>query len=280
MIATTVHLIACMLVFSFVEKLWPSSAPHKWWRRPLLVDVCSWLILPLAVSGGIALAVLSTDALAAAGERNGWWDWLTQMRAGLGRVSLIIQIAIAFLAVDFLSYWVHRAYHRFPLLWSFHLMHHSSENLDWLSTLRLHPISQMINTAVIAAPLLLTGLPVKAVLVANALDGFSAELVHANVPWNFGPLRYLFVSPVFHHWHHARSHANSETKPASNFGAALSIWDRIFRTSLHCPDRPACFGVDDAPAPNFWSLIFHPLRPYVSNIQRVKKRKYPRNRSL
>src|SRR6478672_8150407 len=72
MIAAAVHLIVCMVVFSMVERLWPSPAAHKWWRRPLVLDICSWLILPLAVGAGITLAVLSTDAVL---PRQYLWPW-------------------------------------------------------------------------------------------------------------------------------------------------------------------------------------------------------------
>jgi sterol desaturase/sphingolipid hydroxylase (fatty acid hydroxylase superfamily) len=180
---------------------------------------------------------------------------------------LFIQILLTFIAVDFLSYWIHRAYHRFPFLWSFHVMHHTSEQVDWLSTLRLHPVSQMIDTALIAGSLLLAGLPLRAVVAANALIGFSAVLTHANVPWTFGPLGRLFVSPAFHHWHHARQEQSSVPTPI-NFGAALSIWDRVFGTWMPAKIRPTRFGADDAPGQNLWNLLFQPLRFCLRRKQR------------
>jgi sterol desaturase/sphingolipid hydroxylase (fatty acid hydroxylase superfamily) len=260
MIAASLHLLACMAVFSLVEWLWPSSAPHKWWRRPVFVDLLSWLILPLAVSAGIALGVIMSEALVAACPQHGFWNWALQMRIQTGGLLLPIQIAMAFVALDFLSYCIHRAYHRVPFLWSFHVMHHTSEELDWLSTLRLHPVSQIVDTAIVAGLLLLAGVSLKAVIAANALVGFSAVLAHANVKWTFGPFRHVFVSPVFHHWHHARHDGGITLPPTANFGAALSIWDRIFGTSLQDGDRPACFGVEGAPAQNLWSLVLHPLQ--------------------
>jgi sterol desaturase/sphingolipid hydroxylase (fatty acid hydroxylase superfamily) len=55
------------------------------------------------------------------------------------------------------------------VLWAFHIVHHTGEELDWLSTLRLHPVSQAVNTAVVGAALLLVGLPITAVVAANVL---------------------------------------------------------------------------------------------------------------
>jgi sterol desaturase/sphingolipid hydroxylase (fatty acid hydroxylase superfamily) len=269
MIAATVHLLVCMVVFSMVERLWPSPAAHKWWRRPLVLDICSWLILPLAVGAGITLAVLSTDAVL---PRQYLWPWFAHVRDTVGRIPLFIQIVFAFIAMDFLSYWIHRAYHRFPFLWSFHVMHHSSEHVDWLSTLRLHPLSQMIDTALIAGSLLLVGVPLKALIAANALIGFSAVLTHANVTWTFGALGRVFVSPLFHHWHHARQEEPS-TEPAMNFGAALSIWDRIFGTATHTEARPVRFGADNASSRNLWSLLVQPVHFCLR-----QKRKVPDDR--
>ena len=265
MLAATLHLVACMAVFSMLERLWPSSSPHKWWRRPLLIDLCSWLILPLAVGAGITLAVLTTGALVARGHR---WDWFVQAQTVVGVVPLFIQILVAFISVDFISYWIHRAYHRFPFLWSFHVMHHTSEKVDWLSTLRLHPLSQMIDTALTSGTLLMAGFSLKAVIVANAVIGFCAVVAHANVSWTFGPFRHVFVSPLFHHWHHARHQGDSDSGRARNFGAALSIWDRIFGTSIHANTRPTRFGAEDAPVQNLWNLIFQPLRFCLRGKQR------------
>jgi sterol desaturase/sphingolipid hydroxylase (fatty acid hydroxylase superfamily) len=264
MLAAIIHLIVCMVVFSMVERLWPSPAPHKWWRRPLLLDICSWLILPLAVGAGITLAVLSTGAVL---PRQYLWPWFVQVRDTVGSIPVVIQIAFAFIAMDFLAYWIHRAYHRFPFLWSFHVMHHSSECVDWLSTLRLHPLSQMINTALIAGSLLLVGVPLKAIVAANALIGFSAVLTHANVTWTFGALGRVFVSPLFHHWHHARPKEPS-AEPAMNFGAALSIWDHIFGTATHSEAHPVRFGADNVGSQTLWSLLLQPLRFFRRGTQR------------
>ena len=138
MIPAAVHFVTCMIVFSIVERFWPSSAPHRWWRRPLLLDICSWLIVPVAIGAGITLAILLTNALMQ-GEHLS--PWLIRLRAVVGDIPLFVQFVVAFIAVDFFSYWLHRAYHRFPFLWSFHVMHHTSEEVDWLSTLRVHPVS-------------------------------------------------------------------------------------------------------------------------------------------
>jgi sterol desaturase/sphingolipid hydroxylase (fatty acid hydroxylase superfamily) len=201
----------------------------------------------------------------------GLWLPVLALRAWVTALLPWAQVALAVLVADFLSYWVHRAYHRFPVLWAFHIVHHTSEELDWLSTSRLHPLSQALNTALIGTALLLGGFPVAAVVAANVLIGGAALVAHANVRWSFGPLQYLFVSPLFHQWHHAcidekahedREHVDSALpERGGNFGAIFSIWDQLFGTwRLPALNRPARFGVGNAPAPTVWGLLLHPMR--------------------
>ncbi|HSU53128.1 MAG TPA: sterol desaturase family protein [Candidatus Dormibacteraeota bacterium] len=256
MIAASIHLFACMLVFTLVERLWPSSVPQRWWRRPLLLDVCSWLIVPVAIGSGIMLAVLSTSALL----KDPLWPWLVRLQSASNHLPLFLNVVTAFVAVDFLNYWLHRAYHHFPFLWSFHVMHHSSETIDWLSTLRVHPVSQMLDTAIVTALLLTMGLPLNVLVAAHALIGFAAVVTHANVPWTFGRFGCLFVSPIFHHWHHARTEPDSGPERAANFGAALSIWDMVFGTSQAANKQPGRYGAQESPGKSFVSLVLYPLR--------------------
>jgi sterol desaturase/sphingolipid hydroxylase (fatty acid hydroxylase superfamily) len=97
-------------------------------------------------------------------------------------------------------------------------------------------------------------------VAANIIIGASALLVHANVWWNFGFVQNLFVSPLFHQWHHACVDDESRDH-IGNYGAALSIWDRLFGTwSLPALKRPAGFGVEDGPRATLLDLVVHPLR--------------------
>jgi len=269
MITAAFQLAFCMVVFTVIERLSPAASPHKWWRRPLFIDICGWLVLPIAVSTGISAAVLLSDSLKTwllvAGH-----DPFSHMRTWMGSLPMSIQSALAFIFMDFSSYWIHRAYHRFQFLWSFHVFHHTSEHLDWLSTLRLHPVSQMFNTALMALVLLLAGFSVQSVIVSNIVIGLAAVVAHANVRWTFGPLGQLFVSPVFHQFHHAHPD-KSEIETATNFGAVLSIWDKIFGTAAR-PNvaPPARFGVNQAIGSNLWSMLLYPLR--IFSRARVQRR--------
>ncbi len=261
MITAVIQLVVLMVVFTIVEARWPATRTHRWWRRPLLVDICSWLIHPLSISAGIALAVAGMNKFLAGLPTEGTWLVVTTFRSHLASCSVLVQFPLALIIADFFSYWIHRAYHRFPMLWAFHIVHHTSEELDWLSTARLHPVSQILNTAVIGIVLLFIGLPVTSVVAANVFIGAAALLVHANVNWTFGPLRHLLVSPIFHQWHHAKVEDEGRDHGVGNYGAVFSVWDRLFGT-WHLPgeNRPASFGVEHAPPLTVLGLTLHPLQ--------------------
>src|SRR5947208_1208711 len=121
MIAMAIQLLVLMVVFSIIEGCWPSSRSHKWWRRPLLVDLLSWSIHPLAVAAGIALAVASADALLSALPNKVLWAAFSLLRGRVVAFPTLVQVEVAILITDFLSYWIHRAYHRFSVLWAFHI---------------------------------------------------------------------------------------------------------------------------------------------------------------
>ncbi len=250
-------LIIAMILFSLVEGRWPSLASARWWRRPVATDIGLWLVHPLLIANSLLVAAAAAVALMRlVGERA---PLLTLVRARVGGWPGWVGFVAAFVATDFLSYWVHRVYHRVPFLWAFHVVHHSSEPVDWLSAARLHPLSQAVNTVAISLTLLLAGFSLSTVTAANATVGLISTFAHANVKWSLGPLGQLLVSPPFHRRHHARADGSPY-----NYGGALSVWDRIFATRAPADSAIDAttaqrFGADDAPPATLMSLLLHPL---------------------
>lgn len=146
---------------------------------------------------------------------------------------------------DCLIYARHRIFHLRPV-WPFHSIHHSSEEVNWLSALRFHPAENIIET--IAEILLFTGSALigvdpRALFVAGITMGFYNLLVHSNLRLTFGPLRYVLVSPVFHRWHHSDAPAARD----KNFAAMFSCID-LALGSFYLPkdELPVTVGL---PAP-------------------------------
>jgi lathosterol oxidase len=212
-LAAALHLALGMGIFSLLEAVAAVDPSRRWWRRAFVADALLWLTHPLSSALGMAAAAVVAGLLPR-----------TELASRVATLPGWAHALLALVAVDFGAYALHYAYHRVPFLWAFHAVHHTSREIDWLSTSRLHPVSQAANAAIVAAPLLVCGLPTASVVAANALVGLWAVLVHANVRLDLGRLGAFVVSPAFHRHHHGRSVG------AKNLGAILSVYDRLFGT--------------------------------------------------
>ena len=140
----------------------------------------------------------------------------------------IVEFLLYLFVRDILIYVRHRIFHT-RKVWAFHSIHHSSEEVNWLSAARFHPAESSIESAgetllfLVAASL---GMDFTVLSVASTVIGFYNLFVHANVNWTFGPLRYLLVSPVFHRWHHSDAPAAHD----KNFAAMFSCLDLMLGT--------------------------------------------------
>jgi sterol desaturase/sphingolipid hydroxylase (fatty acid hydroxylase superfamily) len=61
-------------------------------------------------------------------------------RGPLAALPLVAQMIIFLIGEDFILYWSHRLFHGHAL-WKCHAVHHSSEDLEWISAARFHPIN-------------------------------------------------------------------------------------------------------------------------------------------
>ena len=135
-------------------------------------------------------------------------------------------------------------------------MHHSSEKLDWIASHRLHPVDQTLHASIVAAPTLLLGFSPEPMLVFAMIYRWHAELTHANIRIDIGPLRWLIGTPQYHHWHHA----DEPDAYDRNFGGQLVIFDWLFGT-LHMPDRmPHKYGLSKRIATDYVGQLMHPFR--------------------
>lgn len=136
---------------------------------------------------------------------------------------LLLMLAIAL--IELTSYWRHRLEHQ-PGIWRFHATHHADEALHWLSLLRKHPVSKLMEMLLDTVPVLLLGLPAWTIVGAQLIRSWWGYFIHADVPWTLGPAGRWLISPAAHRLHHIRD----ETLMGSNYGNMLTIWDRVFGT--------------------------------------------------
>ena len=238
----------------------PAVAGQPRWRRDVGTDLLYWLFTPL-VSGTIArLAVVVAIVLLAlrAGttlDRSSIQAWVW---AGgiVQRQPTWLQVIEVLLIGDLIGYATHRLFHG-RRLWRFHAVHHSSTEVDWLSSVRLHPVNDVLSRVAQAVPIVLLGYPPTIVAAYVPLLSLYAVFLHANVSWDLGRLRLVLASPAFHRWHHARE-ADGQGR---NFAGLFPFIDAIFGT-LHLPRdrRPEHFGIAGDPVPRgLFAQLWYPF---------------------
>lgn len=151
---------------------------------------------------------------------------------------------LAVLVGDFLSWLGHMIRHKVPLFWKFHAVHHSQSELNLFTDARVHPLDRMVSSTLRFIPFLMLGNDLPVILAWAVFETIYPKFYHANVRLNFGPLRYILVTPQSHRVHHAHE-AKYRDK---NFGFTFSIWDRIFGTHYQNDFDYPPTGVSD---PNF-----------------------------
>ena len=181
---------------------------------------------------------------------------------------LWLQFLAAVLVADIAQYAVHRAFHRVPMLWRFHAVHHSSRDLDWLAGSRLHVADAVTTRALVLVPLQLLGFAESALYAYLVFVSFHAVFIHANVRFSFGRLESLVVTPRFHHWHHAAADAARD----KNFAVHLPWLDRLFGTR-YLPGRewPSRYGIAGDPVPEgYLDQLVYSVRGGRDQGQRVR----------
>jgi len=162
------------------------------------------------------------------------------------------------LLVDFLAYCYHRLSHTSPLLWKFHAVHHSSSSMDWLAAARSHPLDQIFSRAFFFVPFYALGFNEKTFGIFLIIFALNGVFLHSNVRFRFKYLRWLIVTPEYHHWHHS----NDPRVYDRNFAPHLVIFDLLFGTArLPSSDAmPSSYGVADEVPEGFLSQLIHPFR--------------------
>jgi sterol desaturase/sphingolipid hydroxylase (fatty acid hydroxylase superfamily) len=244
------------LLFGLLSRLAPLNGGRPWWeKRGLFTDLAYWIFIPVFVRYlRIWVTVCLTLVIFHIADGQKIADFYEHGHGPVSHLPLWVQIIGYLVITDFLLYWNHRAFHR-GILWKYHAVHHASKDLEWTSAARFHPVNQALGAAAVDVLALLAGISPDIFLVVGPFNIITSCLVHANLNWTFGPLRYVLVSPVFHRWHHARAVTDK------NFASTFAVWDVMFGTA-HMPAgvRPSDYGIDDTEMPDgIWAQIAYPL---------------------
>ena len=261
-LSVAVGLVVLGAVFGLLERLVPAVAGQPRIRSGTWVDVGWFFVTPLVSKTVSRMAiVLILVAVAMSSGVPFRLDALQEFlapRPALAALPWGVQLVLLLLVADLCGYASHRWLHASRRLWPIHAVHHSSTQVDWLSAGRVHPLNDVVTRLAQSVPIVLVGFDPAIVAAYVPLLIFYAVLVHANVGWTFGPLRYVLASPVFHRWHHA---AEAEGLNR-NFAGMFPFIDLVFGT-FHMPlDRsPARYGIPEGDVPeSMWGQLAYPFR--------------------
>ena len=147
---------------------------------------------------------------------------------------------VAFVCVDFASYWNHRLNHKVNIFWNRHVIHHSSEEFNLACALR-QSISAWIGFgALFLIPAAIFGVPHDVIKILAPLHLFGQFWYHTQHIGKLGLLEYIIVTPSQHRVHHAINPIYID----KNLSAIFCIWDRIFGTfQEELKEQPPVYGV-------------------------------------
>ena len=245
--------LVIFVVMAALEAYWPrrersQSRSRRWgtnWAIVILDTVClrgMAIFLPLLAVGA------SVDAsLAGIGLLNNvdWPVWL--------------EILLAVLVLDFVIWGQHLVTHKVPFLWRLHRVHHADVDIDVTTAIRFHPIEVALSMLLKIGTVYLLGPSALAVILFEIILNGTAMFNHANlrIPDRLeGLIRLFLVTPDMHRVHHSIHRSEHD----SNYGFALSVWDRMFGTYVAQPEdghdkmQTGLHWRDERPSQLGWSL--------------------------
>ena len=211
-----------------LERLVPRRSLRQRRDRRWFTNLTLVVIDTLAVrAAAFAVPILATLAAADAA------------RLGLGLFNLLslpawVELGLALLLFDLAIWAQHLVTHKVPLFWRFHRVHHADPDIDVTTALRFHPVEILASAALKVGLAYLIGPSVMAVILFEVVLNATALFNHANLrlpPWLDRLIRLVLVTPDMHRVHHSADRAEHD----SNYGFALSVWDRLFRTYVAEP---------------------------------------------
>jgi sterol desaturase/sphingolipid hydroxylase (fatty acid hydroxylase superfamily) len=254
-----ITILVTFLVFVPIERLF-AARPQKFFRSGLRTDLMFLLFNGWPVK--IGFGFITAGVLASS------WIVPASLKDAVHDLPFWVQLPLVALLADLGVYWTHRVLHNSPTLWRIHAVHHAVEEVDWLTAVHHHPLDLIFMKGGSLFPILVLGFSEAAIGAYIFLYYWQSYLVHANIRVNYGPLRYVLVSPEFHHWHHSREHEARD----KNFAGCFAFIDALFG-SLHLPKgrKPETFGVDHPLPKSYLSLVAYPFVAWLSTWSNAEK---------
>jgi len=226
-------LLGSSLIFIFIEKLFAHRKDQPVFRAEWQTDFMHFIVNHFLVG----LILLTVNFLI---FRFFAWAVYPPLQQAIQGLPFALELLAILLVADAFQYVTHRAYHEVPLLWRFHAVHHSTETMDWIAGSRMHLLELVMTRVAVLGPLYVLGFSKEVMDAYIIIVGFQAVFNHANVSLPWGPLKYLVVTPDFHHWHHSSDREAIDR----NYAAHFAFIDYLLGTAVRATRRfPEKYGV-------------------------------------
>ena len=228
-------LLGSSLVFILIEKMFPLYPRQPVFRAEWQTDFVHFVVNHFLV--GLALLIVNFLI-----HRLFGWAVYTPLQSAIHSLPLVLEAFLVLLVADLVQYWTHRGYHEIPLLWRFHAVHHSTKTLDWMAGSRLHLLELVFTRVSILGVLYVLGFSKPAMDIYIVVVGFQAVFNHSNVSLPWGPLKYVIVTPDFHHWHHSSDRVALDRNYAAHFAFIDYLFGTAARTDRAFPEKYGVLG--------------------------------------
>ncbi|MCX7287651.1 MAG: sterol desaturase family protein [Rhodobacterales bacterium] len=246
--------LGCFALLAGLERWLPrrplvQPRPGRWMTNLAFAIIDSLALRALAILVPILAVAAAVDAGRLGVGLFNHLDW-----------PLWLEGVLAVLLLDLAIWAQHLVTHKVPVFWRFHRVHHADRDLDVTTALRFHPVEIIASAALKLGLVYVLGPAALAVLAFEVILNATALFTHANLrlpAWLDRSLRLVLVTPDMHRIHHSVRRNEHD----SNFGFALSLWDRIFRTYVPDPEAGQAnmtVGLewqDERPANLGWALM-------------------------
>ncbi|MES2318194.1 MAG: sterol desaturase family protein [Pseudomonadota bacterium] len=244
-------LLGSTVIFAAIEKLFPLYKGQMIFRKEWQTDLVHFAVNHFIV--GLALLTVNFAI-----HRLFGWMANESLQGWVRSIPFLPQLLLAVLAADFVQYWTHRSYHEIPFFWRFHAVHHSAKTMDWLAGSRQHMFELIVTRVGVLGILYVLGFGKTVMDMYIVIVGFQAVFNHANVHLPWGPLKYIIVTPDFHHWHHS----SDDVAIDKNYAAHYAFLDHLFGTAIKGQTGfPEKYGVQGDYMPDgFMKQFMFPFR--------------------
>lgn len=240
-------------LFALVESVAPrrerrASKPRRWLTN-WAITVLNTITLRLLAVG---MPLLAVGAAIDAGA-NGW-GLFNQLLWPIW-----IETILVVLFFDLAIWAQHLVTHKVPILWRLHRVHHADRDMDVTTAIRFHPVEIALSMLLKIGLVYVIGPSALAIILFEIILNGTAMFNHANIKLPLGLdriIRKVLVTPDMHRVHHSVHRSEHD----SNYGFALSIWDRMFGTYIAQPEaghddmKVGLEWQDDRPTRLGWSL--------------------------